>query len=281
MAAAERHYDGVARSSTHKPRTDLQRFHNAAKRALLSAFAGGARRMLDLACGRGGDVHKWNHLGVGHVTGVDVSAASLDEARRRAAEARVAATFVHVDLTNPGPVNPPWAEPASFDVATCMFALHYFFDSERTASAVLGLVARSLRPGGYFVGIVPDALEINDRCSGSAGSAYEDDVVRIEALWQGLPACFGSAYTFAVRDTVVADPGEKEYLVYGSVLVAVARAHGLVPVWRAGHPDLAACFEHSSREHMWRLRPPACWAPDGGAARCSRAYAAFAFQKRG
>ena len=301
--AVERHYDDRAAAASAGPRTDLQRFHNAAKRALLSAFVRGAGRVLDLACGRGGDVHKWNDLGVRHVTGVDVSAASLQEARRRAAAAaagspdhHAAATreFVHADLallpTTPTP--PPWAPPGGFDAVTCMFALHYFFGDEACASGVVRLAAESLRPGGYFVGIVPDALEINDRlCAAAAATApaheddaYEDDVSCIRALWRGPPACFGSAYTFSVRDTVVAAAAEAEvveYLVYGSVLAALARAHGLEPVWHAGHPDLAACFEHAAREHLWRLRPPAAWAPDGGAARCSGTYAAFAFRKPG
>ncbi len=287
---AAAHYDAVAAAAGASAgagrRTDLQRFHNAAKRALLAAFAGGAGRVLDLACGRGGDVRKWNDLGVRHVTGVDASARSLEEAERRARAAALPGltrAFVHADLTAVADAG-GWGGGAggaggSFDAVTCMFALHYFFGSERCARELVRAVADSLRPGGYFVGIVPDALEVNERIR---YGAYEDDVSRIEALWPGAPACFGSAYTFAVRDTVVAEPGAEavEYLVYGSVLAELAAAHGLEPAWRDGDPGLAVCFDHAAREHLRRLRPPAAWAPDGGAARCSRAYAAFAFRKR-
>ena len=286
----ERHYDDVAATSSVQSRTDLQRFHNAAKRALLAAFARGAGRVLDLACGRGGDVHKWNDLGIRHVTGVDVSARSLEEAARRAEAAATSATphftrdFVRADLTVvDAAAGRRRRFGGGYDAVTCMFALHYFFAAEEVASALLRTVADSLAPGGCFVGIVPDALEINDRCRRGAaagaggGGAYEDGVSRIEARWRGPPACFGSAYAFAVRDTVVASETE-EYLVYGSVLAALARAHGLEPVWHADHPDLAACFEHAPREHLWRLRPPPTLGPD--AARCSATYAAFAFRKR-
>ena len=37
----------------------LKDFHNDIKRRMISRFAFQAERLLDLACGRGGDIHKW------------------------------------------------------------------------------------------------------------------------------------------------------------------------------------------------------------------------------
>ena len=66
----------------------LKKYHNRIKRELLARFArctpGGA--MLDLACGRGGDLRKWMDLGVGRVVGVDLSPGEVAEARRRYAD---------------------------------------------------------------------------------------------------------------------------------------------------------------------------------------------------
>lgn len=38
-------------------------------------------------------------------------------------------------------------EDRQYDVATCMFALHYFFDKESSLKALLETVAASLKPG--------------------------------------------------------------------------------------------------------------------------------------
>lgn len=38
--------------------------------------------------------------------------------------------------------------PGPFDVATCMFALHYFFESESRLRMFLRTVAANLKPGG-------------------------------------------------------------------------------------------------------------------------------------
>ena len=51
-----------------------------------------------------------------------------------------------------------WQEPREYDAVTCMFALHYFFASEKTLHTFLSNVARNLKPGpcvkvlGFMVG---------------------------------------------------------------------------------------------------------------------------------
>lgn len=42
----------------------------------------------------------------------------------------------------------PHEEPRQFDVATCMFAIHYFFDKAETLKTLLATIASNLKPGG-------------------------------------------------------------------------------------------------------------------------------------
>lgn len=58
----------------------------------------------------------------------------------------------------------------------------------------------NLRDGGYFIGTVPDGKRVN-ACV-RHGSTYEAPMLHIQAHWQGMPQCFGSAYTCAIGDTV-------------------------------------------------------------------------------
>lgn len=268
VAAA--HYDAKAQASSSEPhaeeRTDLQRFHNEAKRVMLKHFAFKAARLLDLACGRGGDIHKWRAMSVGYVKGVDVSASSIDEARDRAAKSRAVARteldFAHVD------VGEAWTDGTQYDVVTCFFALHYFFGSESAAHAFMANVSGALRKGGTFMGITASGRHIVDCLK--HGDVFDNGVVRLEAQWRGSPQCFGSGYTFAARDTVTHASTVPEYLVFANVLTKVARMHGLTPL-------VVADKAFDARGPLHTLQPPY----DGPPAECSKMYAAFAFRKVG
>lgn len=47
-----------------------------------------------------------------------------------------------------------------FDLASCQFALHYSFASEERAFQFLRNATERIRPGGYFIGTLPDAHQI-------------------------------------------------------------------------------------------------------------------------
>ena len=51
----------------------LKKLHNRIKRTLLQLFASDADRLLDLACGRGGDLHKWLDCRIKYVRGYDIA----------------------------------------------------------------------------------------------------------------------------------------------------------------------------------------------------------------
>lgn len=268
MGDPERHYDtmSIALAASRQMRTPLRKFHNDAKRALLDLFGRRAGRLLDLACGRGGDLHKWRAADVKKVLGLDISGASVDEARARCAAIRadLRFTFERADLTQPYVVTEPC------DVVTCMFALHYFFGNERDAQTIVKTAADALKDGGYFVGIVPDASQVLERIR---YGPFDNGVLRVQALWPGKPQCFGSAYTCDIDNTVTQSSTVPEYLVYDNVLCALAAQHGLDPV-PIDHPMFDAAAHPGSAFH--RLRPPY----DGPEAACSAMYAAFVFQKK-
>ena len=58
-----------------------------------------------------------------------------------------------------------FAKEGTFDLATCMFAIHYFFESPARLSGLCRNVAAVLRPGGTFVGISPDGDAIAEALS--------------------------------------------------------------------------------------------------------------------
>jgi SAM-dependent methyltransferase len=189
--------------------------------------------LLDLACGRGGDLHKWQAAGVRFVKGVDLSPAEVTEAQRRYGElvrggrggggssGRVPeCEFVQSDHLgdaewrdgvlgggaegdDPAPAHPPQPQ-RQYDCVTCMFALHYFFEREQSLRRFLDNVALNLKPGGYFVGTCPDGKRVQAALKGATGDRYEAPMLRLARRWgSGKPAAFGSAYTMEILDTVV------------------------------------------------------------------------------
>lgn len=43
------------------------------------------------------------------------------------------------------------------DLVSCQFAFHYSFESQPQAECMFKNASESLRPGGYFIGTVPNA----------------------------------------------------------------------------------------------------------------------------
>lgn len=263
---AARHYDAKAVAGGGRAaRSELQLFHNEAKRALLAAYVpppGGSgsesgSSLLDLACGRGGDVHKWLSLGIARVKGLDVSLASVEEARARFAARNSGKQyeFHAADLQQ------PWTDGQVYDVVSCMFALHYFFGTEDAAKRLLQTVSDHLRPGGVFLGIVPDGQRvvecINPADPLSKDGVFDNGVMRVRALWTGKPRAFGSAYRCSIQGTVTEGSEVDEFLVYTSVLEPLAAQYGLVAEKVAG---LVPSY-------------------GGAQGRCTSVFTAFAFRK--
>ena len=230
----------------------LKKYHNQIKRQLINRFAGGVDRLLDLACGRGGDLLKWADAGVGHVTGVDLSPGEIDEAKRRWAGMRASGQgdgmgvdFRVVDTLGTA----PWAEPPQHDAVSCMFAAHYFFSSEASARQFLANVAANLKPGGVFFGTVPSGKRVMAAIkAGGSWPLVETPALRLEARWKGQASPFGAAYTCAIGDTVTAgaagaSAGSLEYLVFFSAFAGVAAGVGLEPLGRWRAPALEALLE--------------------------------------
>ena len=242
---SNKHVDQASalRARAAGPALPLKKFHNTIKRSLINRFAYGSDRLLDLACGRGGDLWKWIDANIKYVKGVDLSPGEIEEARGRYQQAlagkRQVGTVVEFEDSSILGIE-EFREKEPFDAVTCMFALHYFFVSEKALKRFLQNVMINLKPGGYFFGTVPDGKSINQCVMKS--SKFKSPMLTVEARWKGQPTPFGASYTCAIGDTVTGGEegteGSLEYLVYNSVLMGVAKEVGLEPVLDYNDPEL-------------------------------------------
>tara|TARA_B100001989_G_C24544171_1_gene469598 strand:+ start:111 stop:818 length:708 start_codon:yes stop_codon:yes gene_type:complete len=129
---------------------DERNAHNFIKSVIIKDYVKKDSVVLDLGCGKGGDVLKFKFSNIKCYTGVDVSQKSLI-----VCEQRLQKMGFHYKLFN----SDMWEERGfgneCYDVVSSQFSLHYSFDCEETANKTLENVYNSLKKGGYFIGTIP------------------------------------------------------------------------------------------------------------------------------
>lgn len=152
-------------------------------------------------------------------------------------------------------------EKAPYDAVTCMFALHYFFRSEKSARNALEMAAKNLRPGGHFFGVLPDGKNVLNAI-GEDMQPREWRAVRLAPRWQGVPRPFGSAYTCALTDTVTEvrrRPAahlapRRQHPCIAALLLARRCTNGRVCACRAARTARGHSSTSCIRRFSWRSR---------------------------
>ncbi|KAF6843044.1 mRNA cap methyltransferase [Colletotrichum musicola] len=210
------HYNSVPERGRDWRRTDskikgLRAFNNWIKSCIIQKFspdedhAPGAREqglstgqdllVLDIGCGKGGDLGKWQQAPqpVELYVGLDPADISIDQARERYRQMgsrggggrggrggykrpppRLFEAFFHVKDCYGEPIeeidiirkvgfdtNP--LSRRGFDVVSMMFCMHYAFETEQKARNMLRNVAGSLKKGGRLIGCIPNSDVLGER----------------------------------------------------------------------------------------------------------------------
>ncbi|CAG9463695.1 unnamed protein product [Pedinophyceae sp. YPF-701] len=267
----------------------LKRFHNSIKRALINRFASNANRVIDLACGRGGDIRKWFDANIRYVKGIDLSPAEIGEAKLRYRQIKderyqdhpLTCEFECTDQLGTSELD--LAKDGEFDAVTCMFAIHYFFYSEQTLKMFFRNASKALKNRGFFVATCPDGKRVMAELGLQA--EVRKPLLHLQRKWEDpkKPQPFGSAYTMHVQDTVVEahegfSEGSLEYLVFRNVLAGVAAQFDLFPMNDFWGKDLRGYFEEDSG--FVRHFKPSFPGSDKSLEEASRLNQAIVLQKR-
>ena len=248
------------------PRRDLMRtqcmrnFHNdyVKRDILLRRTIKAGDRLCDLAMGKAGDLHKWVSAGVGYVFGCDYSAANINDPQD-GAYARLLSkmiemggrdkvapmVFVQSDASVPLKsdaagitmedkelIRREITGDASFDVVSCMFALHYMFRDEATLHGFMTNLADLVKVGGYFVGCgfdgdaVTSLLAAQDSVTGSDGGTDVWTITKRYGTAALSPSAAGLGMAIDV-DFISIGETHTEYLVSWDYLKEKAAEVGL------------------------------------------------------
>lgn len=179
---------------TKSPIYKLRNFNNAIKYILLGNHcrrgpSGGPIVLLDLCCGKGGDLNKCEFVSVDQYVGIDISDASVKEAYSRYSQNK--ARFIPQGGVRQNRDSKRYNFDACFATGDCFsssipellepnfpgiidnlfpvdcvlvqFSLHYSFETEEKVKQLLTNVTRLLRAGGTFVGTIPSLDFIRDK----------------------------------------------------------------------------------------------------------------------
>lgn len=191
--------------------------------------------MLDLCCGKGGDLIKFCKSHVNILVGVDIASVSVSQAVDRynnLREFRPNAYFYASDcaVADIRPLYEDLQLP-KFDFVSCQFAFHYSFESEAKARRMMKNAAQDLRSGGHFALTTTDSCRLVKKARSIKSDTFGNDIFKvkfdnIDAI--NNPTEFGCKYFFSLEGAISDCP---EYLVHPVVLKRIALDEGLELVW--------------------------------------------------
>ncbi|KVI02252.1 mRNA (guanine-N(7))-methyltransferase domain-containing protein [Cynara cardunculus var. scolymus] len=178
------------------PIIHLKKLNNWIKSVLIQLYAKRGDAVLDLACGKGGDLIKWDKAKIGYYVGIDIADGSIEDCRTRYNgdadhhQRRKKFTF-----------------PARLLSGDC-FEVTNSVDLISRARRALANVSSLLRPGGIFIGTMPDANVIVKKLRAAEGLAFGNSVYWIhfddefsEKKFKSSSP-FGIKYKFHLEDAV-------------------------------------------------------------------------------
>lgn len=284
----------------------LRNMNNFIKSCLLNHYLSPNCSVLDVACGKGGDMAKYRAGRIAHYVGVDIAKGSVEDAidrynaegdnERRTKPFPFTARFLAgdcfaTDLASHLPIG------LHFDVVSCQFAIHYAFESEGRARQALRNMASRIQPGGHLIGTTVDADVLAAKLRASHASptpgefsnkhyrvVIDPEFVGEGKLARALERCpFGVRYRFMLEGSVGDKEagGVPEWVVSRPVIAALAEAEGLKLVRWTNFHEFFAEESLPQAELLLRMNvfPEPHMRQTEAEWEVSYLYTAFAFQK--
>lgn len=232
----------------------LRAFHNKIKGELIQRGCHmtdpNVQTLLDIGVGRGGDIMKWHNNQIPKVVGIDIEYTYIREAIRRFNQAhlRNVRDYRFYVIKNGDSFYTTLEKRhlnTLYDMISCQFCLHYFASSEECLHEFFSNISHVLKPGGLFIGTVPNGDKILNMLGNS--DEFSNEQVLIKKMFD-TPSTCGDAIQFSMTGTLYFGENmiSHEYLVYENVLRDIACKYGLVLVeWKS--------FEEHYKEYDFLL----------------------------
>uniref|UniRef100_A0A672MZI8 mRNA cap guanine-N(7) methyltransferase n=1 Tax=Sinocyclocheilus grahami TaxID=75366 RepID=A0A672MZI8_SINGR len=239
--------------------------------------------VLDLGCGKGGDLLKWKKGCIDKLVCADIAAVSIEQCQQRYNDMRrrghpndrtFSAEFITTDCSRELLSEKLRDPELRFDVCSSQFVCHYSFESEQQADTMLRNACERLRPGGFFIGTTPDAYEMVKRLEASDSNSFGNEVFRVTFQKKGDYPLFGCQYDFSLEGVV----NVPEFLVYFPLFEEMAKKYNMRLVYKKTFKEF---FEEKVKEEknkvlmQWMQALEVC----GSVLTDSSIYLVYVFEK--
>lgn len=238
-------------SRRKSPIYHMRQFNNWLKFILIDLHSRPGDSVLDLCCGKGGDLHKWGQVLATNYVGCDIAKISVSEAINRFNNIDKATSFrpsflvgdcFHARLSE-------FLPPATtFDIVSCQFSMHYAFENEERVRRLLENITDRLKPGGFFIGTSVDSnvvirkiRAINDLQISSSVYSIRFDESHADKRFPTDRSPFGIRYFFTLDENVKDCP---EFLVHFPTFIKLAEEYDLIPIMISNFHQFFAEFSN-------------------------------------
>ena len=213
----------------------LRKFHNEIKSIVISKYSSlhNNPRLLDIGCGRGGDIHKWRNNNISEAIGIDINRSYVKQAISRLKSLNNFHNFKFY-YTHSNMIYSKFFESRQipytncFEIITCMFAFHYFCATQASLQEILSQVSNSLVKNGHFIIICPSGDKIHELFESKQTDEIKTSMMYIKKNYT-TPNYIGDSIDFMLSGTLYF--GEtmlsSEYLVFKDVLINAASKYNL------------------------------------------------------
>lgn len=172
--------------------------------------------VLDLCCGKGGDVDKFFQKSAKLYVGVDMAATALKIAKQRIEKIKKEKNkknnckcfLIEEDLSKSNNLNEKIPKYIKFDIVSCQMALHYHFGNEENLVTFMNNVDFRLNENGYFIctiiddNVIVKRLRENKEKTGELAFGNKFYSVKFSQDKFSLKEPYGIKYGFFLEDSI-------------------------------------------------------------------------------
>lgn len=222
----------------------LRNFNNWVKSVLIGEFLEKVRQkkkrditVLDLGCGKGGDLLKWRKGRINKLVCVDIADVSVKQCQQRYEDMKTRsrgneyifnAEFITADCSKELLTDRYRDPEMCFDICSCQFVCHYSFETYEQADMMLRNACERLSPGGYYIGTTPNSFELIRRLEASETESFGNEIYTVTFQKKGDYPLFGCKYDFHLEGVV----DVPEFLVYFPLLNEMAKKYNMKLVYK-------------------------------------------------
>lgn len=200
---------------------NMRIFHNTVKRNLYNKYLQDPF-LLDLACGKCGDLDKWVSNKLQVVLGYDINPKSVIHGMKRIANYNIPELmYIDICVQDLSTNIVKLLQDNSFGTVSCMFAFHYFFKTKESFETIIKSIKNNLKDGGYFIGTMFDGDSVHNM-------VLKDNTGDIKfnlECGEIQKTLFGNKISVFLKDTVLDSPTD-EWVVFFDLFVELMKSHG-------------------------------------------------------